>query len=119
MTITISALTFDPLGSVTLQPLPSSDIDTLRRRVSRIETLDGGVALNDFGYTDGDRTLQIEFRPRDQAQEDQIKRLLRLHGRVRVSTRDGVYLAAPESYARSRGANASLKLLLLQKLTED
>ena len=48
MKAVISALTFDPAGRVALDLLPESDSGELRRRVSRVATLDGGVAISDL-----------------------------------------------------------------------
>ena len=48
--VTISAITFDPSGVVTIKALPSSDYGTTARRMNRIATLDGGSVTNDFGF---------------------------------------------------------------------
>ncbi|MDV7390554.1 hypothetical protein RZS08_04335, partial [Arthrospira platensis SPKY1] len=94
----VSALTFDPDGHITIDLLPKTDRGELRRRVSRVATLDGGVAVNNFGFTDADRTLRLHYR-RSQRVDEGLSRLCRLYAFVRVVMHDGVYRAAIDSHA--------------------
>jgi hypothetical protein len=112
----ISTPTYDLDGVVALDVIAQPEPDGARRRVNRIATLDGGVVLNDFGFSDGDRTLLLRWRPTGRAQHDDIDRLLQTYPLLQVSTRAGVYLAAPEVYVQG-GDESSLRLLVKSKLT--
>jgi len=116
MLIHLATTTFDLDGALTLRALASSDFGETRRRMNRIATLDGGVVFNDFGATDGDRTIRLQWVPQDAASEAQIARLVRLYQRLRISCPDGVYLAAPESYKSSQNLS-TMTLLIAEKLT--
>jgi hypothetical protein len=113
---TVSALTFDPAGYVELDVLPSVTPGETRRRVNRVATLDGGSVFNDFGYTEADRILVLSWRSASRAIDEAVDRLVQLHDRVQVSTRAGVFLAAPEAYVP--GDESSLRLLVVEKLSE-
>jgi len=117
MRIHLTTTTFDLDGAVTLRVLPGSDFGEIRRRMNRIATLDGGVVTNDFGATDGDRTIRLQWTPQNAASEAQIARLVRLYQRLRVSCSEGVFLAAPESYKSSSNVS-TLSLLIAEKLSE-
>jgi len=113
--ISISALTYDPAGSIRLQELPSSDIDTVRRRVSRRATLDGGVVVNDGGFAHGDRNLLVRFRPTSRAQYDAVQRMVRLYPQLNVSTRDGVFRCAPNTL-ETRNGETTLALFVIERM---
>lgn len=117
MRVTISAPTFDPLGYVELDATPDSDVTAARRRVSRVATLDGGVAVNDFGASDGDREFRITF-PLTTELERAVTRMLRLYARVTVCTAEGVFTAAMQDYRRN-DANGQLTILPIRKTSED
>jgi len=116
--ISITSRNFDPLGYLDIDPLPGSSEDNYSRRVTRTATLDGGVAISDRGYSDGDRTLTYRYRPVSRDHDNRAKRLLRLHPTVQVSTPDGVYLAAPQSFDSTPDGN-TFALLVIQKLSEE
>lgn len=116
MLIHLSTTTFDLDGAVTIDVMPESDFGETRRRMNRIATLDGGVVTNDFGATDGDRTIRLQWRTLAPADEALAARLVRLYSRLRLSCRAGLYLVAPESYKSS--ANQSvMTLLVIENLT--
>lgn len=117
MLVTLSTTTFDLDGAIEIDALETSDLGETRRRMNRIATLDGGVVFNDFGATDGDRTIRLQWVPQDAASEAQIARLVRLYQRLRVSCSEGVFLAAPESYKSSSGVS-TLSLLVAEKISE-
>jgi len=116
MMVTLSALVFDPSGHVRLDALPRSDVRSLSRRINRAATLDGGVAVNDFGYAPGDRTITLQWRP-DRATYDAVARLLRLYGSVRLVMEEGVFLAAPETIRDDAGGSTTMTLLITEQLT--
>lgn len=115
--ITISSTTFDLNGSVQINPLPDATDGDIRRRVSRVATLDGGVATTDRGYSDGDRTLVYSWRVISRAHNDSVARLLRLYPRLHVSTPSGVFLAAPETFSPGQD-QSTITLLVIEKVSE-
>lgn len=117
MIATISASTFDLEGhfSVTLAP-DAAAASEITRRVSRSPTMDGGAAIYDAGFSDADRIVTLSWQQGSAEYEAGIARLLRIHARLVVSTRDGVFLAAPESYTPANG-QSTMRLLVQQKLS--
>jgi hypothetical protein len=113
--LTLSAPTFDPLGHVRLHLLPRSDLQSISRRVNRQKTLDGGVVINDGGYSHGDRTLDVRWRLRSEAEYESVARLARLYPELTVAARGGVYRAAVQSLTLRNG-EAELTLLVIARL---
>lgn len=116
MMVTLAALTFDPLGFVQIRALPSSDTRSITRRVNRVATLDGGVAVNDFGFAEGDRSIDIRFRPTREI-DATIGRMMRLHSRVSLTTDEGVFIVALSAY-NAEASEARLSILVLERTSE-
>lgn len=114
--IHLSTPLFDPMGAIALNELPDSDMSGVSRRINRVATLDGGSVLNDRGHAPSDRTFAIRWRIRERAEMDAVKRLVRLHGRVRVANREGVFMGAPEE-AQERDGIGTLTILILEQET--
>lgn len=114
MRVHLTTTTFDLQGAVTLDLLPESDMGERSRRMNRVATLDGGAALNDFGYTDADRTMALNWRPA-RGVDDAVGRLVRLYARLRLASHEGVFLVAPERMRLEPG-RSTLVLLVLEKL---
>jgi hypothetical protein len=112
----LSTLTFDLDGFIEVSTSDKMTSGDTRRRVNRIATLDGGVAVNDFGFTDADRTINMIWQPVSRAVEDAIDRLVQTYDRLHVSTRAGVFLAAPETYTPG-AAESRLRLLVIEKVS--
>lgn len=112
----ITTPTFDLDGVVRLQLTAPAEPEGTRRRVNRIATLDGGVAVNDFGFSDSDRILLLRWQPTGQAQHEEVERLVQTYALLQVATRGGVYLAAPEVYVQGN-EESSLRLLVTSKLS--
>lgn len=93
--LTINAPVFDIDGHETISSPDIPKLSGFQRRNSRVPTLDGGAAINDFGYSDADRTLDIEWRPTSQAQADNISRMAKAYSRLIVSFREGCFIGAP------------------------
>jgi hypothetical protein len=115
MQAAISAIDFDPSGAVLLALIPETDFGETRRRMNRIATLDGGAAVNDFGFSFADRTVSLVWRP-DAALDALVARLVRLYGRLRLATDEGVFLVAPEVH-RTEADRSTLRVLVLERLT--
>lgn len=118
MMISITSTAFDVLGHIDIVPLGDTPADSFSRRVSRVATLDGGVAISDRGYSDGDRTLTYSYRPVSKDHDARAERLVRLHPTVNISTPDGLFLAVPQAFDRSARQN-TFTLLVIRKLSED
>lgn len=112
---TISAPTADTSGYIELPVLPAQTSGPVARRVTRVATLDGGAVLNDFGFSDADRTIELRWPATDAAREAAVARLVTLYQTVVVVTRAGAFRAAPETY--TPGAESSLRLLVIEKLS--
>ena len=95
MRVFVSAITFDLQGYAMLEPLPDSDYGVLLRRANRVRTLDGGVAVNDFGFTHADREFLLNLRP-SKATDTTLRYLVENYGQVHVSTDDGFFTAIPQ-----------------------
>ena len=115
MLYTLSSLEFDPLCPVEIEALESSERGETARRINRVATLDGGAVFNDFGFTESDRTIRLQFVPTSAAHEAAVKRLVETYSRITVSCRDGMFLAAPERF--TPGETCTLKLLVERKLS--
>jgi hypothetical protein len=115
MNVNITTLEFDLLGSVTIPAKPDSDIRALQRRVNRTPTLDLGVAINDRGFTHGDRTFTLRWQPRRDVNE-RVRYIIETHSRVRVTTDEGQFEAALGPYTEGRG-ESSLQLLIINKVS--
>lgn len=114
---TLSTPTFDPDGYIELMVSNDTAPSEVRRRVNRIATLDGGAAVNDFGFTDADRTITLRWPYSSAAQEQDVDRLVQLYSRLQVSTPAGLFLAAPEVYIPGL-SESTLRLLVLSKLSD-
>jgi hypothetical protein len=115
---TIATPTADHAGYIELSVMdPVASIGESARRVNRVATLDGGAVVNDFGFSEADRTIDLAWQPTSRAVEDAVVRMLKLYEQIHVSTPAGFFRAAPERY--TPGATESrLRLLVLAKLSE-
>jgi len=100
---TLSAPTYDLSGYVEIHTTAFPDRDTTRR-VQRVLTLDGGVAINDGGYSDGDLTFELEW-PSDVALNASVLRMLKTYPRAVLSTRLGVFEVVLETYRLNAGTS--------------
>jgi hypothetical protein len=114
--LTISAPIFDIDGSAVIANPNQSGLVEFNKRVSRIATLDGGAAFNDFGYSDADRTLSIDFLPANEEQLNTVKALSQKYSRLIVSFSDGCFLGAPESFRFDSG-RVTLVILVERKIS--
>lgn len=113
---TIASQVADPAGYVELVVDNDQTAGEARRRVARIATLDGGVVVNDAGFSDGDRTIQLSWTPVSSAAEDTVERLVRNYTRLTLGTRFGVFLVSPENYSY-KPEKSTLQLLAISKLS--
>lgn len=116
MLYALSTPVWDPQGYVEIDALPAQSDGETRRRVNRVATLDGGAVVNDAGFSEADRTIDLKWTPGDAAYEYSIERLVKFYPRILVSARNGFYEAAIEAY-RPTAAESTLRLLVLSKLS--
>ena len=94
--ISLSSLSYDPIGHIQFRPLPSSKMNRIERRVNRVKTLDGGVSVRDTGHWSGDRTFVVEWAVKSEFDEMLAKRLVAMHSQLRLANREGVFVGAPQ-----------------------
>lgn len=111
--IGLSAPLFDTSGWLHIRELPSTDYGQTRRRVNRIATLDGGVVINDSGYSDGDRTIVIRWQP-TRSERARVEQMARTYPMLTVATRSGVFDAAVQTLV-DRGNETEITLLIKGK----
>ncbi|CAH1044572.1 hypothetical protein [Halomonas sp. TD01] len=100
--IGLAARSYDPLGALLLPHREGTSMGDLSRRVSRVRTLDGGVAVTNRGHSPGDRTLTISLSGLPMAVVDRARRLVRLHASITVSMPDGCFIGVPSEYVENR-----------------
>ena len=107
VTFSLSAISIELNGDDT-------DLGETVRRVNRSETLDGGVAINDFGSTQADRTMYLAWDTMTAAGEQQVKDLVAQNSTLRLAIPEGLFLVAPESF-RSGPETSTLTVLVLEQ----
>lgn len=116
MMISLSTLLFDLDGYFVLHAAEGSDFNAVSRRVNRVATLDGGAAVNDFGFSHADRRFTVASNV-TKSLHDRLQRTVELHGRLRCCTREGVFLVAIESMTKRTETRVVINLLVLRKET--
>ena len=86
------------------------------RRITRTETLDGGVVVYDGGFNFGDFTLNISIPNITSDQHEITQILVQQIGRVLVSTSDGLFQGVIESYT---GEDTGALTILVEKRTDN
>lgn len=112
----LSTPVWDPQGHVLIDALPTQTEGETRRRVNRVATLDGGAVVNDAGYSEADRTIDLKWQRGSAEHEASVERLVRFYPRLRVAARSAVYEAAVEAYVPQQNESL-LRLLILTKLS--
>jgi hypothetical protein len=115
MLVSLSSQVFDISGQVYINAAPDSD-NVISRRVTRVATLDEGVAITDSGFSDGDRTINLSWRTVSREHNQLIENLIQNYGILIVSTVDGCFAAAPESFSPGP-ADSSMVLLVKERLS--
>jgi hypothetical protein len=109
LTLSIAPRTFSLVGPVRIKFDPRSDIRSGSRRLSKTQTLDGGVAIRDSGYVEGDRTMTVYPIDLSSSDADAIEAMALTQSAVTVCTADGAYEASIQSYVLD---NASPRVVL-------
>jgi hypothetical protein len=113
MRITLESTVFDPVGVISLDALPGSDLSASTRRVTRTATLDGQAVIIDNGYTSADSTLAIEAALTE-AEAQRLHHLMQIYPEIIASTPDGCYQGVIDS-VRQGGDGRTLVSFLIQR----
>jgi len=108
--IGLSKRTQDAAGAIIIDETNQSKIYDVRARISRAETLDGGVVIDHLGVVDGDRTILIKCVV-SAADEDIIRSLCENETLINITISDGAYTGAIESLSGDDG-NLALSIFL-------
>jgi uncharacterized Rossmann fold enzyme len=111
--IGISTLTANTAGHLVIHEKKASRLNDHPARVSRTKTLDGGVYINHFGVSDGDRTLNVVALLSD-ADRARLVNIHKTETFVRVSIPDGVFQAAISGIRRQK-ADTVINILIKEK----
>ena len=104
MLVSLSTELFDIDGDFVFDSVPDdTEMDNFTRRLSRIKTLDGGVAMNDFGYSPGDRTIILAVAGLDAAAIAVISRVIQQHKSFIVCGINGAFSSGISGVAYSGG----------------
>jgi len=117
MIVSICAPTFDIGGHVLIRGVKPDGMIGFQRRNNRIATLDGAAAFNDFGYSEADRTFDVQWTTADQDQVETIRRLAKTYSRLIVSTNEGCFIGAPGPFSVSED-KAQLQILIERRLDQ-
>lgn len=117
MIVNLAAPFFDLDGFVVLPHVEPEGLLGFERRNSRVATLDGRAVINDFGYSDADRTLDIRWRVESEAQLDMIRRLVKAYSRLVVGTDEGCFIGAPGPFSVSND-QAQLQIMVEKRIDE-
>lgn len=90
--IGITTIAQNTAGDMVFQEDPSSALLDADVRASRTATLDGGVVIDNQGFSDGDRTLEITAEL-DESAAAKLWALHRSEASVHVAISEGVFLA--------------------------
>jgi hypothetical protein len=116
MQITFESTVFDPVGVISLEALPGSDLSASTRRVTRTATLDGQAVIIDNGYTSADSTLAIEAALTE-AEAQRLHHLMQIYPEIIASTPDGCYLGVMDSVRQGGDGRLAISFLIQRTLT--
>lgn len=115
--IVLSTILADPDGVIELDvDYGRSDLNTGSRRVSRTATLDGGVEINDSGFSHGDRTLKIIAVKIGRTLAAAITNMRNIETVIHLAMFDGFYQAVLKS-SSTRNGEANLTVFIKSKLS--
>ena len=119
--IGITTVEYDPDGARIFRHAGrggASGIHAVQRRISRRSTLDGGISVYDNGMSHGDREILVMEPQADLEAIEYATRIVETYNRVVVSTREGVFLGAPESARVDTDGTLVLTLWVIEKISD-
>lgn len=115
--VVISTIDFNPAGSLVLQEdAAKSDLRSVSRRLSRSATLDGGAVLDDAGFSDGDRTINLSLSEVTGDQYSTLRDMATLFSGHLIATVDGVFSGGIDSLQAAQG-ETTLRFLVESKVS--
>lgn len=115
--VTFSSKVFDLDGSVSVQEIDGGlGQRGSIRRVSRTKTLDGGVALDDAGYAEGDRTFNVEVEDISQSALETLHRIHSLYSVHLCANEEGIFEGVIEEIGLL-GGKTTITFLVSRKLS--
>lgn len=98
MFVGIATPVADWLGGLLIEAHPTrSRLGNIRRRSTRMATLDGGSAVVDGGYSDTDRTVTIDVSGESEQTIEALRYVCQVYPLVLLFLPDGAYKVVPES----------------------
>ena len=116
MQITLESTVFDPVGVISLESLPGSNLSASTRRVTRTATLDGQAVIIENGYMSSDSTLAIEAALTE-AEAQRLHHLMQIYPEIIASTPDGCYLGVMDSVRQGGDGRLAISFLIQRTLT--
>ena len=117
MNVSISSPVFDINGHARIMNALPGGMSDFSLRVSRVATLDGGAAINNFGYSDADLTMDIRWPATDEAIVESVRRMAKIYSRLIIATAEGCFVGAPASFSLSDG-EAGIQILIEKRLNQ-
>ena len=111
--IGLKKVTADSGSAVLIRDDSRSTIKNYRPRVMRQPTLGGGAVIENLGYSDGDREINI-ISIVDSVKESKLRSMVQDETYLVVSTRDGVFYGSIGSMQVDRG-QLTLKFLAQER----
>lgn len=107
--IGITTLLYDVNGDLLFFEAPESSLEDTTPRVSRTATLDGGCIISHAGFSNSDRTFEIDAYLED-TEVNKLRNIYENHSFVYIATVLGLFKGA---ISRFKNANGSIKLTIL------
>jgi len=95
--IGLSTKTFAIDGDLILDELPTTDKDLSSRRITKTKTLDGGVTIEDRGYTPKDRKFTIRV-PATLELRAKLLSFIEFQNNLTLTMEDGAFDVAPTTF---------------------
>ncbi|MCK4620725.1 MAG: hypothetical protein KAT62_00780 [Desulfuromonadales bacterium] len=115
MIISLSPAVYSATEPVVLPLKSIGNLPDMARRSSRVATLDGGAVLTDYGYTDADRTWNIDLGALDEAVVGKLQALIKNESQIVAATAEGCFLGSLQSLG-SRGGIITITFLPVERL---
>lgn len=112
--ITLRVPEYEARGNIKINELADSKLLDSTRRVNRRATIDGGVFLDDLGFSHGDRTFDIKSQETLENSE-RLRELQRNYRIYECVTSEGVFLGTI-SDIRSKEGILTLQFLIKNKV---
>lgn len=102
--ISLSTITFDMAGNIIFRnELLNSNTTSVSRRLTRTKTLDGGVVLQDKGFSHGDRTFSFLIPNAIQTDVERLYYIISTYSEIYLVTSDGFFKGNLSTYSFLKG----------------